>query len=318
MDSLRCLVTGAAGFIGSHLAEKLVTKKWRVTAIDGFLESYPREVKENNVSHLLQSASFHLVRKNLLQVELHPYLKDVEYVFHIAAQTGVRTSWRKNFERYVNNNILATQHVLEAAQGTNIKKFVYASSSSVYGKTKQSPAVEDTRPEPISPYGVSKLAGEHLCRVYQRMWGVPTVILRYFTVYGPRQRPDMAFYRFITSMREDQELVVFGDGQQSRDFTYVDDVVRASLSVLERDVVGETFNIGGGSCTTVNETIHILEELMGTKARIRYVEEQKGDMMHTAADSSKARKMLGYSPRTSLQEGLQAEVNWIENKTHRM
>lgn len=308
---MHCLVTGAAGFIGSHLVENLVKRDWRVTAIDGLVDSYPREIREKNISQLLQSDSFHLVRENLLHIDLRPYLESVDYVFHMAAQTGVRTSWGKDFETYVKNNILATQRVLEAVKDAPIKKFVYASSSSVYGKVQQFPTTEETKPEPISPYGVTKLSGEHLCHVYHKIWGVPMVILRYFTVYGPRQRPDMAFFHFITALRKNQDLIVFGDGQQSRDFTHVDDVIRATCSVLERDVAGETFNIGGGSRITVTETIHILEEIMGARARIKYIEKQKGDMVHTAADIKKAQAILDYSPRTVLEEGLRSEVNWV-------
>jgi UDP-glucose 4-epimerase len=308
---MKCLVTGVAGFIGSHLAERLIKEGHQVVGIDCFTDYYPREIKERNIEKLRSSEGFTFIEANLLDVNLPEMLRGLDYIFHQAAQAGVRASWGTNFEVYTLNNVLTTQKLLEAAKEAPIKLFVYASSSSVYGDAETFPTPETANPKPISPYGVTKLAGEHLCYLYWKNFGVPFISLRYFTVYGPRQRPDMAFHRFIKAMLKGKEIIVYGDGKQTRDFTYIDDAVEANLLAMRSEAIGEVFNIDGGSRITINEAIRLLEGIMGKRARVRYVERQKGDVRHTAADITKAKKMLGYEPKVRIEEGLRREVEWL-------
>ncbi len=308
----KALVTGCAGFIGSHLAERLINEGFEVVGVDCFLDYYPREIKEKNIENLRKNEKFHFIEANILDIDLKPWLKNVDYVFHQAAQAGVRASWGENFKIYTDNNILATQMLLEACKDINLKKFVYASSSSIYGDIKELPMKENMRPRPISPYGVSKLAGEHLCYLYWKNFGIPTVSLRYFTVYGPRQRPDMAFHKFIKAMLHGEKITIYGDGKQTRDFTYVSDIVEANLLAATSEIEGEVLNIGGGSRISLIETIHILEEIIGKEAKIEYMETQKGDMKDTYADISKAKKILDYSPKVEIKNGLEKEVEWIK------
>lgn len=311
----RCLVTGCAGFIGSHLAERLIQLGHSVVGIDNFSDYYPRSVKEDNLVWLRGQPAFTLVEGDLAEMDLAPWLEGVEWVFHQAAQAGVRSSWGADFAIYTQANVLATQRLLEAVKGSpSLRAFVYASSSSVYGDAERYPTREDFLPQPISPYGVTKLAGEHLCRLYARAFGVPAVSLRYFTVYGPRQRPDMAFHRFIRAMLSDAPLTIYGDGMQTRDFTYVDDIVEANLLAAERGRPGEVYNIGGGSRVTVREVIALLEDIIGRPAKVQFAPAQKGDVLHTAADIRKAARELGYAPRFRLREGLEQEVAWMQNR----
>ena len=254
---------------------------------------------------------FEFIEGSLLGLDLSRILDGVDVVFHQAAQAGVRASWGRDFKIYSENNILATQMLLEACRESPVQRFIYASSSSVYGDTEDIPMRENSAPRPVSPYGVSKLAGEHLCYLYYKNFGVPTVSLRYFTVYGERQRPDMAFHRFFRWVLEDKPLTIYGDGEQSRDFTYVDDVVEANRLAFEKAVPGEVFNIGGGSRITVNAIIPILEEIVGREIEVNYEGRQKGDVRHTLADVTKAQKNLGYEPKVRLQDGLRREYEWI-------
>ena len=309
---MRCLVTGCAGFIGSHLSQKLVQSGFEVVGIDSFTDYYDRKIKEANVRELLDSDHFTLIREDLLNTDLDRLLGGVEYIFHHAAQPGVLASWGERFETYLNNNILATQKLLESAKEIDLKSFVFASSSSVYGDCDL-PMREDRFPAPISPYGVSKLACENLCHSYWRNFGVPVVSLRYFTVYGPRQRPDMAFHKFIKAILRGEEITIYGDGNQTRDFTYVDDAVDSTILAMEKSYAGEILNIGGGNYISVNGAVELLEEIVEKKARIRYIEKKKGEMEATWADIGKARKMLGYNPRFNLREGLVNEIEWIRN-----
>ncbi len=311
----RCLVTGCAGFIGSHLAERLIQLGHRVIGIDNFSDYYPRSIKEDNLAWLREQPAFTLVEGDLAEMDLTPWLEGIEWVFHQAAQAGVRASWGADFAIYTQANVLATQRLLEAAKGSPaLLAFVYASSSSVYGDAERYPTHEDFLPQPISPYGVTKLAGEHLCRLYARAFGVPAVSLRYFTVYGPRQRPDMAFHRFICAMLSDAPLTIYGDGMQTRDFTYVEDIVEANLLAAERGRPGEVYNIGGGSRVTVREVIALLEDILGRPARVQFAPAQKGDVLHTAADIHKAARELGYAPRFGLREGLEQEAVWLQGR----
>ncbi|MFQ5867089.1 MAG: NAD-dependent epimerase/dehydratase family protein [bacterium] len=308
---MRCLVTGCAGFIGSHLTEKLIQSGFEVIGIDCFTDYYKRTIKEANVQGLLKLRSFTLIREDLLGIDLDKLLEGFDYIFHHAAQPGVFGSWGRRFETYSNNNILATQRLLESAKKIPLKSFIFASSSSVYGDCEL-PMREDRFLSPVSPYGVSKLACENLCYSYWKNFGVPTVSLRYFTVYGPGQRPDMAFHKFIRAMLKGEEITIYGDGNQTRDFTYIDDAVNSDILLTEKSCAGEIFNIGGGSYISVNAAIKLLEEIIEKRARIRYIKKRKGEMQATWADIKKAKKMLGYNPRFNLKEGLLKEIEWIK------
>jgi len=307
------LVTGVAGFIGSHLAEKLVGAGHRVIGVDCFTDYYPRAIKESNIVRLREINSFAFHEEDLLRMDLSGLLKGIDVVYHEAAQAGVRASWGSNFRIYTENNVHATQCLLEAARDANLKKFLYASSSSVYGDAESYPTNEDMKPMPVSPYGVTKLAAEHLCYLYHKNYGVPVVSLRYFTVYGPRQRPDMAFSKFIRAILRDEEIIVYGDGEQTRDFTYIEDIVDANIAAMDAQVVGDVINIGGGSRITVNDTIRIIEKITGKKARTKCIEKQKGDVRHTGADISRAKSVLGYKPAFDLEKGIANEIAWLRD-----
>ncbi|WP_437645780.1 NAD-dependent epimerase/dehydratase family protein [Sorangium sp. So ce362] len=306
---MRCLVTGVAGFIGAHLAERLVELGHEVLGVDRFTDYYARELKEGNLARLLGEPRFSLSTADLATDDLRPLLSAREVVFHQAAQAGVRPSWGQSFEGYLRDNVLATQRLLEAARAHGrVRKLVYASSSSVYGDADDVPMRESSRTAPHSPYGVTKLAAEHLCELYRRNFGLPTISLRYFTVYGPGQRPDMAFHRFIAAVLKGEAVRVHGDGEQTRDFTYVSDVVQANVEAMEGGAVG-VLNIGGGSRVSLNEALGLLGELAGP-VRVERGEPQAGDVRHTWADTTAARSALGYVPRVPLREGLAAQVAW--------
>jgi len=306
---MRAFVTGCAGFIGSHLVDRLLKLGYEVVGIDCFSDNYPREIKKANISNALNNRNFRLIEKNVLDIDRDKFPK-VGYVFHLAAQAGVRASWGKNFEIYTRNNIEATQRLLELYKGGEIQKFVYASSSSVYGKAEL-PMREDSLLKPMSPYGVTKLAAESLCYLYYRNYYVPIVSLRYFTVYGPRQRPDMAIHRFVQAVLNGEEITVYGDGEQTRDFTYMDDVIEATLLAANSDVLGEVLNIGGGGRVSVNELITIIEKITGKRAKLEYVESQMGDVKDTLADISKAKEILNWEPRVKIEEGLTRYINTL-------
>jgi len=305
---MKALVTGCAGFIGSHLTERLLREGYEVIGIDCFTDYYPREIKEANLSNVLKSKKFKLIEEDILEMNKFP---EVDYVFHEAAQAGVRASWGKSFETYMRNNVQATQKLLEFYKDLDIKKFVYASSSSVYGDAEL-PMREDSLLKPVSPYGVTKLAGENLCYLYWKNYNVPTVSLRYFTVYGPRQRPDMAIHKFVKAIFNGDEITVFGDGTQTRDFTFVDDVVEATILAAESNSVGEVFNIGGGSRVSVNDLIEMMEDIIGKKAKVKYIEKQKGDVRDTLADVSKASELLHWAPRVDINAGLKSFIEWFK------
>jgi nucleoside-diphosphate-sugar epimerase len=310
---MNTIVTGAAGFIGSNLSEKLLVSGHRVIGIDSFLDYYPRQVKESNLAKLKKIPGFEFREKDILQADWKSLLEGTEAVFHLAAQAGVRASWSKNFVVYTKNNIEATQLILEEAKNFPLKKFVFASTSSVYGDTEDIPMKEVSLVKPVSPYGVTKLAAEELCYLYWKSYGVPCVSLRYFTVYGPGQRPDMAFYRFLLAQLEGRSITIFEDGNQTRDFTYIDDIVSGTILASQKGKEGETYNLGGGSRITVNEVLKILGEITGKVPEIRFSEKQKGDMRHTFASTERARQDLGYTPRVSLREGLKNEYEWLRD-----
>ncbi len=308
---MRIVVTGAAGFIGSNLCRELLAAGHVVTGIDAFTDYYPRWIKERNVVPLRKEPDFELLDKDLDAMDLAAVLGGADAVYHLAAQAGVRASWGRSFDVYTRNNIQVTQKLLEASRDLGLKKFIYASSSSVYGLTPVLPMAETNFVQPLSPYGVSKLAAEQLCFLYFKNFGVPAVSLRFFTVYGPSQRPDMAFHKFFKAMAEDREFTVFGDGRQTRDFTFVADIVRANLAALETGRPGETYNVGGGHRRTLADVIGIMEGVSGVAARVRWADRQKGDVPDTWADIAKARKDLDYSPRTELEDGLRQEWDWV-------
>jgi len=308
---MRCLVTGVAGFVGSHLAERLLADGHEVCGVDAFVDYYPRHLKEQNLVALRAQERFTFVEGNLLDVELTSLVEGVDWIFHQAAQAGVRASWGKDFSLYADCNVLATQRLLEAVvtTGNHIQRLVYASSSSVYGDATALPVMETATPHPVSPYGVTKLAAEHLCSLYHHNFGVPTVSLRYFTVYGPRQRPDMAFHRFCKAIVERQPIHVFGDGNQTRDFTYVSDIVEANVRSAAIGTAGSVMNIAGGSRVTVRHVIDLLREISGLPVQVTFGQEQHGDVRDTFADISNAVKLIGYQPRMPLHEGLAHEFD---------
>ena len=307
---MRCLVSGVAGFIGSHLAERLVRDGQEVIGIDCFLDYYPREVKEENLAGLKKSPNFHFQEANLLELDLPALVQKTDFIFHLAAQAGVRASWGESFSIYTENNIRATQRLLESCKGQKVSKFILASSSSVYGDAEEMPTSENSAPKPVSPYGLSKLACEHLCYLYWKNHKIPYLALRYFTVYGPRQRPDMAFHKFLRSALHGKEIEIYGDGNQTRDFTYISDIINATVKSISTDAVAESVNLGGGSPATIWQVLNIIEEITGKRVRLRHIEEQKGDVRHTCADITKAQRILGYAPQVRLGEGLRKQLLW--------
>jgi nucleoside-diphosphate-sugar epimerase len=312
---MRSVVTGVAGFIGSHLAEKLLELGHDVVGVDKFLDNYPRHFKEANLSRLLIHPRFTFTNEDLLNLELSGLLDQQDYCFHLAAQPGVRASWGQEFFQYSHNNILATQALLEACKETKVKKFVYASSSSVYGDTDDLPMRENGGTRPVSPYGVSKLAAEHLCYLYWKAFATPTVSLRFFTVYGPRQRPDMFFHIFMRQLLRDAEIPLYDDGEQSRDFTFCADIVDGLLAAAFYPGSGEIFNLGGGAETTLLNTIKLVEDISGRKAKLKRFDRQRGDVRRTRANLKLAKSKLGYKPLVSLKEGLAREWEWISGLT---
>jgi nucleoside-diphosphate-sugar epimerase len=319
---VRVLVTGCAGFIGSWVAEALLQGGHEVLGVDCFVDFYPRRYKEANLGQLEQWASFRFVEADVSEVKIElirEWLSECPFISHQAAQAGVRSSWGRRFEDYTRHNILATQRLLEAAKEVSVRRFVFASSSSVYGQADAFPLREDGPTLPVSPYGVTKLAAEHLTRLYYLNYGVPTVALRYFTVYGPRQRPDMAFHRLVRSLLVDEPFHLYGDGSQSRSFTYVTDVVQANLTALFAGVngdlplfLGQPVNVGGGAHATLSEVISLVEELTGKRVHIQRAGPQKGDVDRTEADLSRAKRWLEYEPRTALSAGLRSEIEWMQ------
>lgn len=308
---MHCVITGVAGFIGSTLCERLLKEGHSVTGIDCFVDYYPRAVKERNLANALKNPAFKFIEQNLLKVDMDELLKGAQWIFHQAAQAGVRASWGTMFESYSDNNIVATQRLLEnAKKHSSIEKIVYASSSSVYGDAETYPTAENITPHPVSPYGVTKLAAEHLMVLYAKEFKVPTVSLRYFTVFGPRQRPDMAFNRFIRAALKGEEISLYGDGEQSRDFTFVADIVEANILAAQKGKPGQVFNVGGGTNASVNQVLGIIEKHIG-KLNVHKYERQSGDARRTRADCSFAARELGFSPKYGLEDGIVEEIKWM-------
>ena len=310
---MNALVTGVAGFIGSTLAERLLSEGVDVVGIDSFTDYYPRAIKERNLSEARKQPRFRFVESRVQDADLGALLGDCTHVFHVAAQAGVRKSWGRSFDAYTVNNIEATQVLLEACRDRPIQRFVYSSSSSVYGDRVAMPMREDALPQPVSPYGVTKLAAEQLCHLYFANFGVPAVSLRYFTVYGPRQRPDMGFHRFLTATLRGQPITVYGDGEQTRDFTFIADAVEANVAGAARGVPGRVYNIGGGSRVSVNHVLDMIARVTGRNPVIVSEPDQKGEMRHTYAETWLARMDLGFMPTVGLEEGLAAEYRWLSD-----
>lgn len=310
--SKHVVVTGAAGFIGSHLCEALLERGHEVVGIDCLTDYYDVRLKRDNLAQFSAHERFRFVEESLTTTDLDAALSGAAAVFHLAAQAGVRRSWGDEFEHYIEHNIRATQRLCEALRRHGGVKLVYSSSSSVYGQTALLPMREDHPVHPRSPYGVTKLAGESLGLLYGANYGMPVVCLRYFTVYGPRQRPDMAFHRFIRGALDGAPVEVYGSGTQTRDFTYVDDAVAANLAAMDYDGAGTVFNIGGGSRVSLNEAIDVIGRVTNRAVDARYTGEQKGDVMHTFADISAAGAELGYRPAVALEAGMEREVEWLD------
>ncbi|MDF5717563.1 MAG: NAD-dependent epimerase/dehydratase family protein [Rhizonema sp. NSF051] len=311
----KVIVTGAAGFIGSHLVEILLQQGEEVIGIDEFNNYYEPALKRKNIVPFQKYRNFKLIEGDIQLLDWHKLLVDVEVVYHQAAQAGVRASWGNGFRSYTERNINATQILLEAAKDAqHLKRLVFASTSSVYGDAETLPTHELICPQPVSPYGITKLAAERLCNLYHKNFGVPFVALRYFTVYGPRQRPDMAFHKFFKSVLQDEAISIYGDGKQTRDFTFVSDAVTANLAAATvPEAVGEIFNIGGGSRVILAQVLETMEEIVGKKIKRNHIEKAMGDARHTAADVSKAQKFLSYKPQVPLFEGLTQEWYWVKS-----
>ena len=308
---MKALVTGTAGFIGSHLAETIIEQGGMVYGIDNFTDYYPRSIKEKNIKRLLKNNSFSFLEGSIQHMLLTPIIGQVDYVFHLAAQAGVRASWDKNFYIYTTNNINALQHLLEECKGRNLKKIVFASSSSVYGETKELPMKESAELAPVSPYGLTKVVGEKLCALYLKTFHIPVVSLRYFTVFGPRQRPDMAFYKFMHNIYHGKPITIYGDGTQTRDFTFVNDVVLATLNAAVTGRTGEIYNIGGGNRNKLIDVLDTLFKITKKTTEIVFIETQKGDVKDTFAHIEKAAQDFHYSPTVSLLQGLAEQWKWF-------
>jgi len=303
------VITGGAGFVGSHLCEACLERGWTVVAVDSFTDYYPTEFKRANLERALQHEAFRLVEADLAIDPLEPLLDGAEVVFHLAAQPGVRASWGQRFDVYTSSNVTALQRLLEAAKDRPLHKLVFASSSSIYGDAERLPTPEDVTPLPVSPYGATKVLGEHLCSIYQRSYGVPVAALRYFSVYGPRQRPDMAFWRLIDSALNGTEMTIFGDGKQTRDFTYVADAVSATIAAAELAPPGAVYNVGGGSRIALTEAIDLISSEVAPP-RLKFTGRQRGDARDTAADTSRIRDELEFVPAWEFSAGLREQIAW--------
>jgi nucleoside-diphosphate-sugar epimerase len=308
----RAVVTGAAGFIGSHLCERLLTLGHQVVGIDSFTDYYERARKEQNLETSRANPDFKFAELDLVDGDLEQALQGAQVVYHLAGQPGVRPSWGSQFDRYVRDNVLATQRLLECLKETPVDRLVFAGSSSVYGDAEMFPTKESALPRPVSPYGVTKLAAEHLALLYTKNFNIPAVSVRYFTVYGPRQRPDMAFSRFMQALADGQPIEVYGDGEQTREFTYVSDAVEGTIKAATADVVGQIFNLGGGSRVTINRVLATLEDISRIKLQRQNLPAAPGDPRHTGASINLARERLGWEPRVSLREGLTKQWEWFQ------
>ena len=311
---MRILVTGAAGFIGSHLCDRLLAEGHAVTGVDSFTDYYSRTAKEANLAQAMEQPGFRLLELDLVDDDLTDALEGVEVIFHVAGRAGVRASRRNRFDHYVRDNMLSTERLLEASTGRSIRRFIYASSSSVYGDAERLPTRENTVPKPLSSYGVTKLAAETLVQLYGHRSHLPFVVLRYFYVYGPRQRPDMAIARFMRALSQETEIELFGDGEQTRDFTYIADAIDATIASIDAPVAGQVINIGGGSQRTLNSVIAMAEELAGREAKVRRRPSAEGDHRNGCASINVARRQLPWEPKVSLRVGLARQWAWAQTQ----
>ncbi|WP_426184759.1 NAD-dependent epimerase/dehydratase family protein [Microbacterium sp. TWP3-1-2b2] len=312
---MKALITGAAGFVGSNLARRLLDDGHSVVGIDSLTPYYAPQLKLHNLEGL-RGPGFELLEADVNEVDLDAVLDGVDVIYHQAGQPGVRSSWGREFEVYTQNNVVATQRLLEAARRQGqLQKFVYASSSSIYGDAERFPTTERDIPQPVSPYGVTKLAAEHLVSLYGSNFGVPTISLRYFTVYGPGQRPDMAFTRFMQSALSEREIRIFGTGEQIRDFTFIDDIVNANRRAGEATAArpGEVVNVSGGSNISVNEVLDTLTAIAGHRLKVSYVERAAGDVHRTGGSSDKAADVLGWASSIGIEEGLRRQFEWAKD-----
>ncbi len=305
----RCIVTGAAGFIGSHLSEVLIARGHDVIGIDAFIPYYPRSYKEKNVAGLRDTKAFTFHEADLRNADLNELIRGADVIFHLAAMAGLMKSW-SDFQSYSACNAEGTQRLLDAARDMEIPHFIYVSTSSVYGKEATGP--EDSPLQPFSPYGITKLAGEQLCRAYEANFDLPITILRYFSVYGPRQRPDMAYHVMIRSLLLGEPFTQFGDGEQTRSNTFCMDSTQATLLAFEKreQALGQVFNVGGGEIVSLNTVREMLEDLIGQKIEVEIKPARPGDQKHTAAHIEKIRRVLGYNPTTTVYDGLKAQIEW--------
>lgn len=309
----RILVTGAAGFIGSNLCDRLCSTGYQVVGLDCFLDNYPRDYKEANLKSLLDYDGFTFIEGDLAETELAALLDGVTGVFHLAARPGVRESWGRHFDEYLVNNVLATQKLLEAVKDLPDVSVIYASSSSVYGNVDELPVTEEALPRPVSPYGATKLAAEDMVDLYRRAYGTKVTTMRLFSVYGPRQRPDMAVHRFLKAVALGDLLTVFGDGSSGRDYTYVDYVVDACVDVFENGgLAGEVFNVASGKITTLTELVEAVEGVLGKSARVEKLPAQRGDVRVTHADISRLRAAVSFNPDISIDEGIARQAAFME------
>lgn len=313
---MKALVTGVAGFIGSTLAERLIANGNDVIGVDCFTPYYDRSLKIRNLSNLLRSKHFLFHDSDLSLCAIDPILDGVEVVFHESGQPGVRSSWGDDFQEYLRHNVAVTQRLLESCRKREGTAVVVASSSSVYGTANRYPVVETDPTNPISPYGVTKLAAEHLCTLYGKEFGLLTASLRYFTVFGPRQRPDMAMTRLIKAAILGEEFPMYGSGEQRRDFTFVEDVVEANLRLADYLRTsrhgGQVFNVGNNNPVSLNEVVSTIEELVGRRVKLRRLPRQEGDPMETGADSNLLRRTVGWRSLTATREGLNSQVSWLK------
>jgi UDP-glucuronate 4-epimerase len=315
-EEMKILVTGGAGFIGSNLIKRLLEEGYEIVCLDNFSDYYNPEIKRNNIKHFLREERFDLIeadirdRDTLKKIfEKYKFLK----VIHLAAQAGVRLSLKQP-NLYVDVNVNGTLNLLELSREYKVKSFIFGSSSSVYGATKEIPFSEEGKLRPISPYGVSKRTGELLCYTYNHLYNIPVIVLRFFTVYGPRQRPDMAIYKFTKLIDEGKEIYLYGDSKTSRDYTYISDIVEGIISALNKDFNYEIFNLGDSNPTTLSHLISLIEKNLGKSAKIKYLPEQPGDPSVTFADISKSKRMLNYNPEIKIEEGIKRFVEWYKNE----
>src|SRR3954452_2483174 len=307
---MKVLITGAAGFIGSHLVEECLRMGWSVVAIDSLNTNYSPSAKVRNADLFRRHHRCVYLEQDILDADLPSLLDGTDVVFHLAAQAGVRGSWGQSFDLYTQLNVTVLQRLLEAVRDTPVTRFVFASSSSVYGDAETLPTPEDTVLRPLSPYGATKALGEHLTYLYFRNYGVPTVNLRFFSVYGPRQRPDMAFHRAIEAALSGVEFRLFGNGEQTRDFTFVADVVKGTIAAAEHAPPGSTYNVGGGSNISMRDALEIIKEETGGGLRVSAAPSHQGDTPDTAADLAAARRDLSYAPAWDVARGLVEQLAW--------